>query len=164
MDIRFNALSFCQWSRCWTPQIRLVKVRWTPSMSWMSDTLELFHWGQRYSNWLRTRDLYSVSIVVLFLLLNALSTQAATFLAHDAMQLTGWDQDKSDDPITPRSLTLSTAWYRWRFESLLWAEMKWRIDRTQLLWKAKKKRITSADSYLREETVNLTNIPVLSII
>ena len=60
-------------------------------------------------------------MVTLFLVLNALRTQAATLRARSAIRVTWGLQDKSAETITPKSLTIlegynmspSETWYTW---------------------------------------------------
>ena len=73
----------------------------------MSPIFGGFQRGQQYSRWLLNNDLYKFSIVGRALVLKTLNTHEATDLARDTIVPVWGLQDRSEDVITPKSLTAS---------------------------------------------------------
>ena len=76
----------------------------------MSPIFVGFQRGQQYFRWLLTNDLYKVSIVGRALVLKTLNTPEATDLARDTIEPMWGLQDRSEDVITPKSLTVSVGY------------------------------------------------------
>ena len=65
---------------------------------------------QQYSRWFLANNFYKVSIVGRALVLKALNTHEATDLARDTFVPVWGLQNRSEDVITPKSLTVSVAY------------------------------------------------------